>query len=145
MAFGEQLHEFALAWRQARPGLGCAGRAALADLVDDDAHDIGAQVDLPGRHLADRPRKLVERAVLEHITAGAGVEHRQHHAAVVVHRQAQRSHGGRLVADAAHRFQAIEPGHRDIDDGDIRLQLARQLHGLQAVVGLADDLDIAFA
>nr|WP_233199334.1 hypothetical protein [Cryobacterium sp. M23] len=46
------------------------------------------------------------------------------------------------TAGAADYLEAIQNGHSDIEDCDIRGQLAYQLHRLATIRGLADKLEI---
>ena len=50
-------------------------------------------------------------------------------------------HGGlALGADLAGGGQAVEPGHLDVEDGEVGREVAHELDGLVAAAGLAHDL-----
>ena len=48
----------------------------------------------------------------------------------------------RFVDDAAGRVDAVEPGHVDVHDDDVRHERQRDLDGLLAGRSLADDLGV---
>lgn len=43
--------------------------------------------------------------------------------------------------DAGDYLKAIEPGHGDIEDDQVRAQLTRQPHRVNTIVCLADDIE----
>jgi hypothetical protein len=51
----------------------------------------------------------------------------------------------RVFQDLSRGFDPVELFHRDIHDGDVRLMLARSLHGFDAGAGLGDDIEIGAA
>ncbi len=47
-----------------------------------------------------------------------------------------------VALDGADDLEAVEAGHPDVDDGDVRLELVDPLEGLAAVGGRADELEV---
>jgi hypothetical protein len=90
------------------------------------------------RHL-DRGHQLGALERLDQVGQRAGVAGLLDEVALAERREDQ--HGGTALArDLAGRGQAVEPGHLDVEDGEVRLELAHEPHRLVAPSGLADDL-----
>src|SRR5450830_21448 len=92
-------------------------------------------------HRLDRQAQFDQLGSLGDITHGTGA-----HAAFGVelrrlfgeHHQLARQV---QVGEPLDRFQAIEPGDIEVHDNQVRRQLPRQLHRIDAVIGLGDDLE----
>ena len=59
-----------------------------------------------------------------------------------MHGEDEHPHPGRLLREFARGIDAVEFRHRDIENGDLRAVLARQLHRLASVRRGGDNRDI---
>ncbi len=82
---------------------------------------------------------------LQDVARSAGLERLEQVALVVVHRKDQDRDLGRLLADLARGLQAGELGHLHVEDREVGALADREVAGLGAVGGLADDLDVRLA
>ena len=129
-----------------RPG-GASGMAGATSANSSIRRRVidGREQRLAAGDDADARGELLGRDVLEQEAAGAraqrlvdvlveveGGEHQHARRRVVLAR----------VDDAAGRLDAVELGHADVHQHDVGLQPPRHLDRLQAVDGLADDLEV---
>jgi hypothetical protein len=87
---------------------------------------------------ADRVDQVLVGRALEHVTRRSCLQRLEQVALVVVHRQQQHVHVGRLVVDVARRLEAGHARHRDVEHGDVGLLGDDLLDGVDAVLGLGD-------
>ena len=108
--------------------------------------DVRADEPLAGVGPLDRRGDFLRRAALGDETASAGAQRLRREGRVPSARQHHHLGAGLGLQDAPRRFQSTHAGHRYLQRGDMRVEPARQLHGLLPALGLAhhvDGLDIA--
>ena len=119
-------------------------RARSANALQHLAGDVRRDQRLPDRGSLDAGHQLLDRRVLHQITACAG-EDRVEYVRVLV---GDRQHDDpRQRCDGRHLSRGLDSGHPrhvEVHHDDVRSELAHQPHGLDAVRGLADDLDALF-
>ena len=94
---------------------------------------------------ADRVQQRLVDLALEHVAGRAGLQRVEHVALVVVHRQREHLRLGQVRADLARGLQAGHARHRDVHHAQVGRVGERLLEGLDAVVGLGDDLHVGLA
>ena len=120
-AAGDQLEDLALALGELRERLGVgAGRRPGEEVHQPPGH-ARAEDRVARRHRADRPDQLRALGALEQVAAGAGAHRREHRLVVVVHRQHEDRDVRRRVDDPARGLDAVEPGHVDVHQHDVRV------------------------
>src|SRR5213593_27011 len=90
----------------------------------------------------DRLDQLLRLDVLQQIASGARPYGREHLLVVDEARQHDHLRRGAERADLADGLNAIEAWHYDVDEHDVWLQLTHPLDSLDAIHGLADDVDV---
>ena len=126
------------AWR------GRAGRGGAGELLDQALGDRGRDQRVAGGDDADRGDELFGEDVFEQEAAGAGAqcvvdvlveveggEHQDRHRMVIVG----------LGEDSASGFEAVDVGHLDVHQHDVRMAAANEIDRVATVAGLADDAD----
>ncbi len=143
MPFGNELHDLALTAREHRE---CRApvdaRAAFAEVLHEHTRHPGTDVDLIGEHRTGSAEEFLEGAVLQEIARGAGVHDGRHEPLLVVDGQAQRAGPRRLLRDARDGLDAVQPGHREIGDDQIRLQFPDEAHEFRSVSRFRHDLEV---
>ena len=143
-ALCEQLEDLELSIGQLRerlPGLGprCGGKEALQVGGDPGAEDRFAVCDRP-----DRAKRFVLGRSLQEIAAGAGADGCEHGVVVVVHRHHEHVDVAAAVDDLAGRVDAVEAGHVDVHDDDVRLEGEGRVDSLIAGRCFPDDLGVGY-
>src|SRR5207342_3536326 len=82
---------------------------------------------------------------LQHIAGGPRGERLADVGRVVLHRQHEDAGVGRLDPDLGGGIDAARPGHDDVEQHDVGLELARHPHGLLPIARLADCLEVVLA
>jgi len=90
----------------------------------------------------DRLRDLVERQVLEQVTARAGPDGLEEILFLVADRQHDDLGARRDLLHRPAGLDSAAAGHPDVHQDDIRERFASLLDGLGSVTGLADQLDV---
>src|SRR5262245_59201001 len=108
----------------------------------EDAGGGRVEVDLVVVGGADRGRDVVRVGVLEDEAARAGLQRRGD--LLLLDEARQRDDLDLRVGDLdpADRADPVELGHHDVHQDDVGLELVHEVHALQAVLRLADDLDV---
>ena len=143
-AAGDELEDLELAGGElVEAGRGRAGgRAGARELLDQPAGDRRREQGVAAGHDADAVRELLGRDVLEQEPGGARA---QRVVDVLVEVEGREHQDLRAVAGREHaagRLDAVELGHADVHQHDVGGELARLLDRLQAVGGLADDVEV---
>ena len=122
----------------ASPGGGAAGRAAR-ELGDEPArHGRGEDRRAVGDH-PDRGEQLRLGRVLEQEPAGARAQRLVDHLVEVERGQHEHPRRRRVSAcEPTRRLDAVDVGHADVHEHDVRPQLGRERDRSRAVAGLAD-------
>ena len=107
-------------------------------LRGDHRRDEGAA----GAHGADGGEDLGARRAFQQVPLGAGLEGAEDPLVGIERRQHHHLHGRIGGAQAADGLDAVERGHLQIHQHDVRPQPGRLGHGLGAGAGLADHLEI---
>ena len=90
----------------------------------------------------DRALELPERRALDDERRGARLEHSLDGLLVVETRERDDAGLRTMRADLPSRLDAVEPGHADVHEHDVRLELSGERDGRLAVGRFADDLDL---
>ncbi len=96
-------------------------------------------------HGADGAEQRLVDLALEHVAGRARLQRVEHVALVVVHREHEHLRGGQVRADLARRLDARHARHGDVEDAEVGALLERLLEGVDAVLGLRDDLHVGLA
>ena len=121
------------------------------DLEQDEAEGIAGRVGeqpvepllegAPVREPCDGALELRERRALDAVRGGPGLEHRRHDLAIVGAGQCDDSDVREGAPDRTRRLDAVEHGHADVHEDDVRGEREREIDRFPAVGGLADDRD----
>ena len=106
------------------------------------AGDGRVEEDAAGGHGPDRPEQVVRGRALEEVAARAGPHQRLHVGRVLVDGQHQHPGAGAFARHPLRQFEAVQAGHRDVDDRDVGCDGADHRQRLAAIGGLADELDL---
>ena len=125
--------------------VGHAARAALAHLLEQPARDLARERGLAIAHAAEELDDPLRRLALEQVARGASPDRGEQ---VLLG-----ARGGedddlalrRRLADPRQRAEAVEPGHRQVEQHELRLQGPGELDRLFAVRGLAHDREVVLA
>ena len=116
-------------------------REAVGDLLEQPPRGAGRDDGVAGRHRADRGEQLLRLGVLEQEAARAGADGREDVLVEVEGRE--HHHARRRVAvaldEVGGRGDAVEAGHADVHEDDVRGRDAERLQRVAAVAGLAHD------
>ena len=118
-------------------------RLGAVEVVADERRDGGRVEEGLAAH--GRAAGLDEVAVggaLEHVARRAGLERLEEVLLAVVHREHQRAQLGAPALELARRLEPGLPGHRDVEDRQVDVELERLGHRLAPVAGLADDREV---
>ena len=141
--FREHLEDLALA-RRHRGAV--VGRCPLSSLMDEPVEnrlrDLGGEIGMVLGKRFDGRLELRDRIRLQDVAPRAGGEDLVHVAFRTVHRVDEHLGQRALLANAARRFQTVELGHRQIEDGDVGAKSAGQAHRRMTGAGFATDLPI---
>src|SRR4051812_41797485 len=115
---------------------------ALVELARESRLDLGrercAAAGNRGDPVADLlPRRLLRQVSLRTRGYGAVGE-----VAVEVGGEQQDLRAGAVSADCAEHLEAVQPGHPDVEEGDVGLQLADGLERVATVAGLPHQLEV---
>jgi hypothetical protein len=144
-AAGDQPEHLDLALGQCSHGGGDvgAGWRSTDELLDEPAGDVGGEQGVAGGDVAHGGGQLAGPDRLEQEAAGARA-HRLVDVLVEVE-GGQDQHAGGAAGDLDHPaggLDAVQAGHAYVHEHHVGAQPAGQLDRLDAVVGLADDLDV---
>jgi hypothetical protein len=89
-------------------------------------------------HAAHGRDQILDGVFLEHVSVYAEVERFVQEIFVFVHREQHELNRGLSLDELSRGLQAGQPGHVDVEDGDVRPQLVDELERFLAVAGLAD-------
>ena len=81
---------------------------------------LGAEDRLAVRDRPNRPERLFLNRALQLVAARSGADGGEHGFVVIVHRHHEHMDVLRLLEDAPRRVDAVEAGHVDVHDDDIR-------------------------
>jgi len=112
------------------------------ETVDEPAGDAGCDHGVAGRDRPDAVEQVGRRDVLEQEPAGSGTQRRVDVLVEVErgeHQDPCREPGG---DDLPGGLQAVHDRHPHVHQHDIGMQRPGHRHGLRAVAGLADHLDV---
>src|SRR5262249_48501776 len=123
-----------------RLGIFSTATAILEQLL----RDRRAEKRVAAARFADRLDEIGGGGLLHQVARRAERGELVHILVVAVGRQHEQLAGQALVNDLSRRLEPVELRHRDVHDDDVRQEFLRELHGLAAVLGLADDLDVGF-
>ena len=97
--------------------------------------------DLAGRGALDDRREIQIDRALQDVTARARLERLPDERVLRVHAQDDDLRVGSVAQDRPRRGDAVHPGHRIVDEHDLRTDRLRQANGFVAVARLADHDD----
>ena len=97
---------------------------------------------MPARHGADRVENFLLLGVLQQIGLGPGADGVENQVVGVIGGEDDDLRFRTILGDLPCRGDAVEAGHLDVEQRDMRLPAPRRLHGLGAVRRLRDDLEI---
>src|SRR6266581_2912079 len=120
------------------------GRGAREQL-ENPIGDRAGHHPLAGYHRQDTGDDRAGLRVLEHVTAGAGFQRLDHVVVGFEGGQHQDFDLRVLGDDAAGRLDAVEVGHLDVHQHDVRLRGEGDLDRVEAIDGFADDGDAVIA
>jgi hypothetical protein len=136
-AFGEELEDFTLARSEA----GAGGFGGVGGIRDDGGFgNAGGEEGFVPTEGLDGVEENAVGFVLEDVAAGAGFDDLLDEIVRLMHGEDENFGGGRGFADLAGGFDAVEKGHADIEDGDVRLVLGGFFDGVSTVGGFGTDL-----
>ena len=94
------------------------------------------------RERVDGLRKRFGRVVFQQVAARTGGQHLLRERLGVVHRLDEHLRARQCSEDFSRRVQAVQLGHREIENHDVRPQLFRQFDGHASVFSLAAKLPL---
>ena len=93
-------------------------------------------------HLANRRDDFGVGRLLQHVAGRAGGERLAHVARIVLHREHEHLRLGPLPEQRSRRLDPVQAGHQQVHQDDVRLELSIEGEGIEAVGGLAHDIDV---
>jgi len=145
-ALGGQRHHLALPVGQAcqRDAARRGPFGAAGDVGDQPAGHAGRQQRVAAGHHPDGLDQLGRLGVLDQETAGPGAQRLVDVLVGLEGGQDDDLDPGQVLLgrDAPGGFQAVDPGHPDVHQHHVRALAAGQVHGLPAVGGLTDHLQV---
>ena len=124
-----------------RFGDAALGRTPVADLLEQSPRDRARERGLAAGDAAEELDDPLRRLALQQVAGRPGADRLEE----VLLRTRRGEHddlrGGRGVAELRQRRQAVEPGHREVEQDEIGLERTRELDRLGAVAGLSDDVE----
>jgi len=139
----DQLQHLSLALRQSVRQLRGLGRldGRRERGCDEPLLDGGVEMRPPLVHRPDRALDLLGAGVLGQISLRARLERREERLVVRIRREDEDPRVGDLVTDLARRRDAVQHGHTQVHQNDVRPLTERELDGLGAVGDGPDHLD----
>src|SRR5262249_26952199 len=96
-----------------------------------------------GHHGADRVNEVLGGRSLEHVAARARVERLLEIGAILMEGEHHDAHARELVGEATREQDAVELGHRDVDDRHVGALFPDESQRGRAAAGVAHQLEIA--
>ena len=116
--------------------------AAPAQLGQEAAHQLGRHRGLVAGRRPEHGEQLLGVQVLEQVAVHAHADGPEQPLVVVADRQHDHLDAGELLEDHLGGLDARHDRHLHVHDHQVGLQPSRLLDALEAVVGLADDLQV---
>ena len=101
---------------------------------------VGTEERLAVRQIRYGPHQVRIGGVLQHEPARTRLQRLRDVHLVGVHADDEDANLGQPSHDLPSGVDPVEPRHRDVQDGDMRLELQRSAHGFGAVTGFSHDL-----
>ena len=115
--------------------------AAVADAVEEPACDAAGECSIPTRDATEERGDLLWRLCLQKVAGRAGAN-RSEQVLLGVGRSENDDLRIRCAfADLRERGEPVHPGHREVEQHDVRLQRRGLGDGARAVLGLAHDVE----
>src|SRR6266571_3458963 len=112
------------------------------DVVDVQLlHDARAHVETAARHLLDGLSEVLARLGLEHEPPHPRLDRVRHQALLLKGREHHDLGSRARLDDLARGIDAVQERHHDVEHGDVRLMLPRQLDRRPAIGSLGYDLE----
>jgi hypothetical protein len=121
-----------------RPGARRAGRER-GDAADERGGDPRRAQHLVAPRALDRGDEVVHRGLARDVAGDARLDTRQHLRLGLGHGEREDLHAGDGTADRSDACDGV--GHRDVDEGDVRLNCGCELDRLVGIARRADDLE----
>src|ERR1700730_6196549 len=104
--------------------------------------DLWAHISALSKHHIQSSDQLLLRLGLQKITSSAGAKSRPHQIRGFVQSEQNDLHIGLRLAYRASGLDAVQPGHRNVHDDDVRFQLVSQADGIISVVRFSAKLPL---
>ncbi len=124
-----------------RCGVNRPENSRIHERIQQDPGDRRAEKSVTGGYGPDGIVQVLGRAVLQQVTVGTTSHHLQHVVLIVMSGKDKNLHMRNVFLDMTRRFQTIQPGHTDVHQYNIRIQLEGEINREAAIGRFPDNFD----